>query len=392
MSVGGTWLSVCWSPELSRAVMLNHLSSTNIAVYSSDAITWTAVTTTLTSNTWRCVCWSAELNLFVAVSNAGINGNLMTSSDGITWTTYTVSTNAWCSVCWSPDLGLFVAVSSNGTGNRVMTSSDGINWITRVTPDSTWRSVCWSSELSLFVAVGSSAVMTSPNGITWTSSSPAENNAWLTVAWGPELGIFLGGSHSGTNRIMTSSNGINWTTRILSSEVPQGICWSPEMSRFVVAASDIVVSNIALPASMNTIKAPVSQFMIATSGNIGIGTTNASARLTISGQTCGILVNSTDTSRLMSILDPNMASGTHYITFGRSNDSRNQAELGFNYQGNNNTANSLTFGLFGGERMRIQGNGFVGIGTTTPNYPVHVTATVNRQLTDASGTSTGNYG
>ena len=49
-----------------------------------------------------------------------------------TWSLRTqASSDNWRSVCWSYDLGLFCAVSSTGTGNRVMTSPDGITWTSR---------------------------------------------------------------------------------------------------------------------------------------------------------------------------------------------------------------------------------------------------------------------
>ncbi|MDO9542684.1 MAG: hypothetical protein Q7J98_10220, partial [Kiritimatiellia bacterium] len=72
----------------------------------------------------------------------------------------------WTSVCWSPELGLFCAVANTGTGNRVMTSPDGITWTSR-TPaaNKMWLSVCWSPERGLFCAVAISVsgndVMTS---------------------------------------------------------------------------------------------------------------------------------------------------------------------------------------------------------------------------------------
>jgi hypothetical protein len=47
-------------------------------------------------------------------------------------------------------------------------------------------------------------VMTSPNGITWTSRTSAADNSWLDVAYGN--GAFVAVSNSGTgNRVMTSS-------------------------------------------------------------------------------------------------------------------------------------------------------------------------------------------
>jgi len=62
--------------------------------------------------------------------------------------------NTWYSITWSPELGLFAAVAANGIENRVMTSPDGINWTTRTSAaDNNWYSIAWSPELGLFAAV-----------------------------------------------------------------------------------------------------------------------------------------------------------------------------------------------------------------------------------------------
>jgi len=108
-------------------------------------------------------------------------------------------------------LSLFCAVAYSGTGNRVMTSPDGINWTTRSSAaDNNWLSVYWSPELGLFCAVAYSGtgnrVMTSPDGINWTTRSSAADNIWYSVCWSPELGLFCAVASSGTNnRVMTSS-------------------------------------------------------------------------------------------------------------------------------------------------------------------------------------------
>ena len=58
----------------------------------------------------------------------------------------------WLSVCYGN--GLFVAVANNGTGNRVMTSPDGINWTSRTSAaDNSWTSVCYGNGLFVAVAV-----------------------------------------------------------------------------------------------------------------------------------------------------------------------------------------------------------------------------------------------
>jgi hypothetical protein len=55
----------------------------------------------------------------------------MTSPDGINMDNKNTNNNEWRFVTWAKELNLFVAVSTSGSGNRVMTSPDGITWTTR---------------------------------------------------------------------------------------------------------------------------------------------------------------------------------------------------------------------------------------------------------------------
>jgi hypothetical protein len=91
-----------------------------------------------------------------------------------------------------------------------MTSPDGVTWTSQTSAaDNAWRSVAWSPELGLFCAVASSGtgdrVMTSPDGVTWTLRESATDNSWRSTTWSPELGIFAAVAYSGTgDRVMTS--------------------------------------------------------------------------------------------------------------------------------------------------------------------------------------------
>ena len=173
--------------------------------------------------------------------------NIPTTTDSVTavttWTTRTSTDNNWISVCWSPELSLFAAVSYSGTLNRIMTSPDGITWSSRTTPvDNEWFSIIWAAELSLFVAVSrtgsGNAVMTSSDGITWVSRTSPSDNGWRSVTWAPEIGLLVAVSQNGnTNRVMTSPDGINWTGyNIGIGSVWASVCWSPER-RLLVAVS-----------------------------------------------------------------------------------------------------------------------------------------------------------
>jgi len=129
-----------------------------------------------------------------------------------------------------------------------MTSPDGITWSsTNVTgvPDNSWYDVCWSPELGLFVAVaydGSNRIMTSYDGFNWTSrTSPNEYTAWVSVCWSPELGLFVAVAEAGTsgaNRVMTSPDGTTWTGRTSANENSGwiSVCWSPELGLFVAVS------------------------------------------------------------------------------------------------------------------------------------------------------------
>ena len=105
-------------------------------------------------STWVSICWSPELSLFVAVAQPMGTHRVMTSSNGTSWTTSTASTSvtnssSWRNVCWSPELSIFVAVAESGD-YRVMTSSNGTTWTAQTSfSDSAmsskpWTDVCWA--------------------------------------------------------------------------------------------------------------------------------------------------------------------------------------------------------------------------------------------------------
>ncbi|MFN9110073.1 MAG: hypothetical protein ACK5XN_08395, partial [Bacteroidota bacterium] len=105
--------------------------------------------------------------------------------------------------------GKFVAVASSGSGNRVMTSTNGTYWVSRNSAsDSNWQAITYAN--GQFVAVGSNAVMTSPDGIEWTSRT-APAGEWQSVT--NCGGLFVATATWGTNYVMSSSNGIDWTVR-----------------------------------------------------------------------------------------------------------------------------------------------------------------------------------
>jgi hypothetical protein len=143
-----------------------------------------------------------RIGVFVFVGSQGY----LLRGDGIIWSGHNVNSNSWNSVAYGN--GLFVAVASSGTGNRVMTSPDGITWTTRSTAglDYAWSSVAFANNLFVAVAISGHS-MISYDGITWTSRTTAANNSWRRVAYGN--GLFVAVSDTGTgNRVMTANAGL----------------------------------------------------------------------------------------------------------------------------------------------------------------------------------------
>ena len=84
----------------------------------------------------------------------------------------------------------------------------GSLWTSRTATTGYWMSVEYGN--GLFVATGDNAVMTSPDGITWTSQTSAANDEWWDVTYGGGTWVAVG--YGG--RLMSSTNGADWTQRI----------------------------------------------------------------------------------------------------------------------------------------------------------------------------------
>ena len=131
----------------------------------------------------------------------------VTNASGISWTSRTtpLPVKAWNDIVYGN--GQFVAV---GNAGAVMTSPDGVTWETSTAAaNNDWTSVVFANNT--FVAVSrtgpNNRVMTSSNGIAWTSRVSAANNDWVSVAYGNEKFVAIGA----TGSTMTSSDGITWT-------------------------------------------------------------------------------------------------------------------------------------------------------------------------------------
>ena len=155
------------------------------------------------------IAWTGSQ--FVATSALG---SLFTSVDGSKWAAQNSGTVNNLRAAASSG-SLLVAVGSNGT---ILTSTNGgVSW-TKENSGTTANlvTVVWSGKQ--FVATGIGAILSSPDGVTWTSHSSGTDGLYLTglvwsgkefVAVGYPVSTTVANSNGGT--VLTSPDGITWT-------------------------------------------------------------------------------------------------------------------------------------------------------------------------------------
>ena len=165
-----------------------------------------------------------------ATSTGGGGGGL-----GQTWILRSaVAMSTWRAVAYGN--GLFVAVAcgtaansgcDTGAGPRIMTSPDGVTWTTRTSPSNRYYYGLTYGN-GLFVAVASECpaysgcVITSPDGITWTARDAATVNGWQDVAYGngTYVAVAWNGVHVPNQQVMTSPDGVTWTGQATPLSAP----------------------------------------------------------------------------------------------------------------------------------------------------------------------------
>jgi hypothetical protein len=148
------------------------------------------------------------------VCAVGTSGIVTTTDNGANWTTLQGS---FYSVVFANSK--FVAVGDNGL---VAYSSDGYAWtfIHAVNKTTSWRSVIWDTTNSLFIAVGicgvinGSVIMTSPDGVTWTSrlTFGTAANGFNKIIQGGGYQVAVGAAKV----IYTATNGTTFTARTIT--------------------------------------------------------------------------------------------------------------------------------------------------------------------------------
>jgi len=169
------------------------------------------------------------------------------------WVNRTPASNiAWEQVIWADKLNLFVAVSSNSSsvpGNlRVMTSPEGITWTSRTAAEQiVYTGIGYNGNVLVAVASSTFAnqVMISANAVTWQSLPAAVSGIqWRDVTWNGN--IFCAIAATGVaNGVMISTDGTTWLTRVPAADLAwRSIVWAPELSLFVAVGTSGVGNRV----------------------------------------------------------------------------------------------------------------------------------------------------
>lgn len=196
------------------------------------------------------IVWSNKDKLLVATTGSA---TMLYSTTGYSWTSVATGVSrTFRALCYAPEISTYVAIAEdNGADSgRVITSTNGISWTSRTLTTTVavtnWSSVAWSPLLNLFVACAKAGdntygLATSPDAITWTQiihpATSQANPSWNKVIWNPTLEHFI---VSGTGEVMISEDAINWTiynTGLVANIPGIGIGWSPKLSMYVLVSS-----------------------------------------------------------------------------------------------------------------------------------------------------------
>ena len=118
----------------------------------------------------------------------------------------------------------------------------GRSWTVRIPAQTLNYTPAYSPELGLFVAVGfSGTILTSPDGITWTTRTSGTTYGLNGVTWSGTQFVAVG--FSGT--ILTSLDGITWTSRTSGTTYQlNGVIWSGTQFVAVGLSGRIAISSV----------------------------------------------------------------------------------------------------------------------------------------------------
>lgn len=170
---------------------------------SSDGLIWTSYTYNIShpNNLFNVAIYGGNKYLVFGNSSIGLY-----SQDLQTWNTFIVPSANWTLAAYGNNT--YVACISGSS--VIVTSNDGVTWTQRSLPVSReWRDTIYANGKFILIANNSDTVLYSSDGVTWNSSSLPQSNLWRCLGYGNSIYVALVYQSS---LIAYSSDGITWQT------------------------------------------------------------------------------------------------------------------------------------------------------------------------------------
>ncbi len=347
---------------------------------SSNGTTWTQQTSGFGADSIIVVGYGGSLYLA-----GGGSAKLATSPDGVNWTLRTSTFTGFEEInAIAYGGGTYVIGGMNG---KINTSADGINWTAQTSGFGTSRIYSITYANGQFVAVGAGGkIATSPNGTTWTQQTSGGGSIIYSIAYGN--GSYVACTDSG---VLTSSDGVTWTTSTLT--MPSGNATTAVTygnSLFVVTSNggDIATSTsvtssttLTLASASGLASMQVGDTLVEVGGGAdatgtitAINTGIPSVTVTPSSTNWTTTATAKDTSRTTSTVDTTLIS-TNTI----SGASTTAASWASQTSGTSENLNGLTYG--GGQFVAACGGGIILTSSNGTSW-----------ASQSSGTTQGLYG
>jgi hypothetical protein len=179
----------------------------------------------------------------------------------------------------------------------------GFTWESVTVPTGNWESVAYGN--GIFVAVNrtinsTNAIMTSPDGLTWTLQTTPTGKTFNSIVYGGGLFVVAGSANvASTSQIMTSTDGVAWTIQTHPSCIPQSIAYGNGIYVVLNAltnSDDSLVSSDGITWVLNSSVLPLNSLTIYFYNGYFISGVNTTSLGEIFYSTDGINWSSTSTS------------------------------------------------------------------------------------------------
>lgn len=177
---------------------------TDAMIYSTDGINWTQGT----SPTSTIYTLSYGNGNFLAISNTGTP---YTSTNGVVWTQRTFHTTISIGSTYNNARfanGKFIVLDNNNS-TTASVSTDGITWSAGTMPVAGyWSSLTYGNGKYVAIAQSETKAAYSTDGFSWTLSTLPSSRNWYDIAYGNGRFVAMGKYSS---EIAVSTDGITWT-------------------------------------------------------------------------------------------------------------------------------------------------------------------------------------